>query len=354
MGYCPMKDAKPYIVGSGFVALDIVLSGHADLLIRNYAGGTCGNVLTILSFLGWQARPVARIGKDSAALFLLSDLQRWRVKTDLLQEDETALTPIVVQQNRRKKTGEAAHRFSWRCPKCGNFWPSFRPPTRKAIESAFSVLKGHGVFFFDRLAPATVTMAAKSAADGAVVFFEPSGVGDEKLFERALRSSTIVKYSMQRLKRLPSRYRPGLEIRTLGAEGLEFRFKTDRKWHHLPAVKAGTVVDTSGSGDWVSAGLIWQSCRNGESGFSRLSGRALVQALRLGQALASWNCHFEGARGAMYHISGPDDLMARAKALAARKTPATQHYHPTRLATLAMSSVGELCRTCGPVSAAPK
>jgi fructokinase len=41
-------------MGTGLVALDLVVSNDNSVPPRYYAGGTCGNVLTILSFLGWE------------------------------------------------------------------------------------------------------------------------------------------------------------------------------------------------------------------------------------------------------------------------------------------------------------
>ena len=57
---------KATIVGTGLVALDVVIDDESPQVQRLFAGGTCGNVLTILSFLGWNSFPVARIAKDSA------------------------------------------------------------------------------------------------------------------------------------------------------------------------------------------------------------------------------------------------------------------------------------------------
>src|SRR5690606_31370429 len=56
----------PLVVGTGLIALDVVLDDNEPDRQRCYAGGTCGNVLTILSYLGWLAVPVSRIRRDRA------------------------------------------------------------------------------------------------------------------------------------------------------------------------------------------------------------------------------------------------------------------------------------------------
>ena len=45
------------------------------------------------------------------------------------------------------------------------------------------------VFFTDRVSPAAIEMARRYANRGAIVYFEPSGIGDEKLFRRMLEVS---------------------------------------------------------------------------------------------------------------------------------------------------------------------
>jgi fructokinase len=158
--------------------------------------------------------------------------------------------------------------------------------------------------FFDRPSPAAIRMARDYAAADVLVVFEPSSVGDERGFKAALEVTDVVKYSEQRLGGLPSvRGKARLEIQTLGVDGLRYRRSDARKagaWYAMPALPAGIVLDTAGAGDWCTAGLL-----------SRLRGTkpaatmdAQVQdALRYGQALAAWNCRFEGARGGMYNHS---------------------------------------------------
>jgi fructokinase len=60
------------------------------------------------------------------------------------------------------------------------------------------------------------------------------------------------------------------------------------------------VWDTAGSGDWLTAGLLSRLAVRGRKGLRTASNGAIEQALTFGQALASWNCAFEGARGGMY------------------------------------------------------
>ena len=56
-----VRKGRPAVTGMGLVALDMVITEPSDREPRFFAGGTCGNVLTILSYLGWAATPVARL-----------------------------------------------------------------------------------------------------------------------------------------------------------------------------------------------------------------------------------------------------------------------------------------------------
>ena len=49
------------VIGSGFIALDIVY-GREGLFAA--IGGSCGNVLMALAWLGWSSTPIARLGCD--------------------------------------------------------------------------------------------------------------------------------------------------------------------------------------------------------------------------------------------------------------------------------------------------
>ena len=60
-------DHRPRAFGAGLLALDIVVSADLEMPMRAYAGGTCGNVLAELAYLGWEAFPVARLSDDPAA-----------------------------------------------------------------------------------------------------------------------------------------------------------------------------------------------------------------------------------------------------------------------------------------------
>jgi fructokinase len=67
---------KPVCIGSGLVALDVVISNNPSVPNQFLAGGSCGNVITILSYLGWDCYPIARLSNNVAGDILIHDLLR--------------------------------------------------------------------------------------------------------------------------------------------------------------------------------------------------------------------------------------------------------------------------------------
>ncbi|MHB8884383.1 MAG: PfkB family carbohydrate kinase [Methylovirgula sp.] len=277
--------------------------------VQSWAGGTCGNVIAILAYLGWKAFPIARMNGDPASARVRADLRRWGVQLDFTGCTPTSHTPIIIQQIRRARDGSPSHRFLWSCPRCGQRLPSFKAVTQDAVETVAPRLSGTAVFFMDRLSRAALTLAARASAEGAIVVFEPSGKSDEKLFAEAIQLAHVVKYADQRLAAAGGTMQGGsaalIEVQTLGAKGLRYRHRLGKgisAWFHLNAIAAPHLLDTCGAGDWCTAGLVTKVAIEGQIGLRKVGAEAIRHALRYGQALAAWNCGFEGARGGMYAV----------------------------------------------------
>lgn len=310
----------PISVGTGLVALDWLLIGR-DRVRPNetYAGGSCGNVMSILAYLGWQSYPVARIGRDRQGVHLLADLHRWKVHTKFLLRESEAATPIIIVRLKEDKSGSVTRRYEWRHPASGEWLPRYRPVLKSLAESLSPRLPHAKLFYFDRVEPSSLLLAKSMSERGAVVFFEPSSIKNEALFSSCLAVSDIVKYSAERFSdppRNPVSKSPKLEIQTFGASGLRYRLKcsstTPGPWKELPAIRVDGFRDDTGCGDWCSAGVIHQLCGSGRNAFLELEARSVEEGIRFGQSLAAINCEFEGARGPMYHLA-KDQLLEVAR-----------------------------------------
>lgn len=302
-----LLSGKPLIVGTGLISLDIVLGQVASASPQLYAGGTCGNLLTIMSYLGWRSFPVARLNGDKASKHVVADLKRWGVRTDWATTQPGSDTPIIVQRIKKSADGEVSHRFSWRCPSCGAWLPGYAAVPAAAAQGITAFVRTAKVFFFDRVSRGAINLASFYRDAGSLVVFEPSGVGDPRLFREALEYAHIVKYSQDRINQIRGITKikgPLLEIQTHAAQGLRYRrldsFASSKMWKEVAAVDTEAIKDTSGAGDWCSAGIIHYLGQLGREGFERTTDARIRNAIKFGQAMAAWNCKFEGARGGMY------------------------------------------------------
>ena len=181
-------------------------------------------------------------------------------------------------------------------------------------EQVVTAIGGSNVFFYDRVSRGVLNVARGLRERGAVIVFEPSSVGDPRLFHEAWTLAHIVKYSHERLRDIADlAFEPGerdgvlLEIETLGRAGARYQSRLPhartRGWVTMKAFSQSTVKDTAGAGDWCTAGLLDRLARGGLLELLKTTRSRLKDAVRYGQALAAWNCRFEGARGGMYELS---------------------------------------------------
>lgn len=299
-----MKQENNICIGVGLLALDVVMGGNYHHSPGFYAGGSCGNVLTVLSYLGWDTSPVARLAENKATELLFADLHRWNVDTSLISIEESGSTPIIVERLIIINE-EIKHRFEFRDPETGGWLPRFKAIVNKSLESLKPKIPQASVFYFDRISRASIELARFHKEQGALVVLEPSSIDNSKHFEECLSIIDILKYSDERIKNykalFPKRQVP-LEIETQGKWGLAFRYLSD-DWEPMSAPNIDKVVDSVGAGDWCTAGIISRLGVDGNQNLLNSSKEDIISALRYGQILGALNCQFESARGMMYSIS---------------------------------------------------
>lgn len=348
----PREAHQHSCVCTGFIVLDVIRNMvGSSATEKRFAGGSCGNILTILAYFGWTANAVGRIGDDQPGRELLADLGRWGVETALLQVETGRGTPIIVQENYLDAKGRPRHRFSRACPACGASLPAYRPVLTTEAVTIAAKLPLHSVFYFDRVAPGTIELARRSRASGALVVFEPSGIKSEGLFDDCLKSAHIVKYANDRIQGIHdvvAKAKVPIEIETLGAKGLRLRVRTNGRagsWKELPAFSAPELRDAAGSGDWCTAGLIHALMASGMSLEKAMKDpNAVAIATRKGQALAALNCGFEGARGLMYAADAKNVLNLAAAIVEGTKDASALEIRSARRASAPRNS--RACLTC--------
>lgn len=291
--------------GTGLIALDAILNGKPTTPAKLSAGGSCGNVLTILSFLGWVSNPIARLAQDKAAELLINDLRYWGVNAQLITKEEKGSTPIIIHRIFTDKFGLPKHRFEFRDPETKRYLPSYRPLISRKIQEKFESLPSSDVFYFDRVNRASIELAKYHKENGSTVVFEPSSFKDDKAFRECIETSDIIKFSNDRINNYRDVFpdsQSTLEIETCGKDGLLYRFKSNG-WKKVEGYHLEKVVDSAGAGDWCTSGIISQLGIGGISGLNSKHEDQIVDALRFGQLLGAINCCYDGARGIMYNLS---------------------------------------------------
>lgn len=290
--------------GTGLLALDVLIKGNSEYNPKIFAGGSCGNVLSILSFLGLNSYPIARLGDNDATDLIIEDLTKWNVNFDFIEREEKGSTPIIIHRILDSPLNQPKHRFEFRNPNNGKWLPSFRPVLAKKVDKICNDLPKLDLFYFDRISRSSIELAKFAKKQGALIFFEPSSNRDRKQFDECLEVSDIVKFSNDRIKSYKDEYphiQTILEIETNGKEGLNYRFNSN-EWKSLKAYEIDNALDTAGAGDWCSAGIIDKLFFLDLKTLSSLRETNIIDALKYGQALGAINCLYIGARGLMYQI----------------------------------------------------
>jgi sugar/nucleoside kinase (ribokinase family) len=296
---------RPSCMGTGLIALDVVINEADEGKASLWAGGSCGNVLTALSYLGWLAYPIANHRNDSASEKILEDMKRWGVNTQFIYRSEKGVTPIVIEKL-HSLGSSASHEFKFVCPICGTRLPRNRPISLDLVSKVQQEMVPVKVFYFDRVSKAALALAREQKTRGALIVFEPVIMSQEALFRQCLELAHIVKYSGEQINISRFKCDIPLEIQTLGSKGLRYKQsfgRSERKWLSLSPFNVPSVVDSAGAGDWCTVGLIHCLGQEGAEGFSRASEGTIKTALLFGEALAALKCRYKGARGMMYNIS---------------------------------------------------
>lgn len=284
------------VAGTGFAVLDrIYAQRHRPF---EALGGSCGNVLVSLAMLQRSVFPLLAFGDDAVGNYLVSEFERAGANTRYISRRLGWSSPILAQ---RLNPDAGQHTFSFVCPETETRLPRYFAVDEDEVEGARPALSACSIFYTDRLTRSTLRAMQTAAESGSVVFFEPSSVEDQSLFDSAIAVSSIVKYSNDRMshhfeKNLKD---DAIAIITHGARGLEVRQNDRHAW--CDAVKAPVVRDTCGSGDMVSVGIIDWMLSNHGRGAEAPSLSEFVTGVIAGQRLAAINCAYAGARGVFFH-----------------------------------------------------
>lgn len=297
------------IIGSGVYILDTIvirdypawpaLRPFEDRVALEEVGGTCGNVMCMLAWLGWDSLPQACLDDSSEGLRMAEDLKRYgcdcRFVTNLPDGGTTLLRCT------HKRAADGTHTMSVRSGSPGGSrFPKHHYLRVKDEAPAFiaALDSAPDVFFFDDPAAGHRLIAEALKSRGTLVYFEPSRLS-KSADRHAMEVSDIVKFSGELIQEAPLSGPRQLFIQTLGSSGLRFSLH-GAPWVSVPPAPCKQVVDWEGAGDWTSAVFIHTLFRDGFSGMSSLTEESVRNALTTAQTVAARSVGYLSSKGLIH------------------------------------------------------
>ena len=270
-----------------------------ETVVVECVGNTCGNVATILPYLGVQTFPIAHLDLSEQGLQIKSDLQRYGADVRFVENSASGGTTLLRCTHKRDKaTGE--HAISFRATSPGSRFPKRRFLRVRDEAPAFmeSLTFTPDIFFFDAAEAGLRYLAAELRKRGTLVYFEPESDADKNKFMKAVEVSDIVKFSHEKVDDtlFTTQYTDKLFIRTLGAEGLEFNL-CGQGWNRVAPIANDNVVDTEGAGDWTSSQFIACLCQRDILSVAQMTVDSVRECLEIACQTASHSISYLGSKG---------------------------------------------------------
>lgn len=270
-----------------------------ETVVAECVGNTCGNVATILPYLGVKTYPIGHFDTSEQGLQIKSDLQRYGADVRFVENSAKGGTTLLRCTHKRDKmTGE--HTVSFRATSPGSRFPKRRFLRVRDEAPAFmeNLDFTPDVFFFDAAEAGLRYLAAELRKRGTFVYFEPESDADKNKFLKAIEVSDIVKFSHEKVgdTSFTSQYKDKLFIRTLGAEGLEFNL-CGNGWNRVAPIANDNVVDTEGAGDWTSSQFIACLCEREMLTVAQMTVDSVRECLEIACKTASRSVSYMGSKG---------------------------------------------------------
>lgn len=297
------EEKKLTCLGAGTFPLDNLQekNGKDVKTIYQHVGGTCGNVMSILAWMGWHTLPAARLDDSEAGLLIKADLESYGCDTRLVSNTPDGGTTILDIIHKTGRDGKPKTAYMVHSPRGGRF-VNHRFWTLKQAQALFDSLEEMpDVFFFDRCAPGNILLAQLFHDRGVLVYYEPNEQVDRN-FLRAVAASDIVKFSNEKHPDVSftEDFTDKLFIQTLNEKGLRFKLRAEG-WITIPPEHNPHVVDREGAGDWTTSAFINEMGHHHMLTFDRIHQPNVTHCLEEAQRLASMSVSYIGAKGLIHH-----------------------------------------------------
>ena len=292
-------------LGIGFTGMDIIKSSEDEIILP---GGTCANVLSVLtSMLSWSA-DIVKCKYDDVWNEYINSLWHSLGITIFDCGITKTKTPRIVQVI----SGHENRQYT-ACPHCCVKLTEAAFPTKKKIDV---VIEGreYDLFFLDRISPGAKFLLDLFSQQGKWTIYEPNSVRVYQPLLNNISMCDVVKFSDSRitkqyykkliddLNNMPYK-KTKIIIITHAEKGYSYSFASKNKLSTLKTITVNplsNMIDSSGAGDWFSAGFIDKLVRRYPRTSSEIDEQSVIDSLLAGQSLAETCCTFVGALGGLF------------------------------------------------------
>ncbi|MBR1435407.1 MAG: hypothetical protein IJ584_09890 [Bacteroidales bacterium] len=313
---------KKSIIGSGIYMLDKIVKRSypewpkmrpfTEESVIEEVGGTCGNVMCILSWLGWDAMPQVCLDESEEGFKMKSDLISYGCDPRFVTNSPDGGTTILRCTHKKNPDGSPSVSFRAGSPG-GSRFPKRHFLRVKDEAPAFlgKLEEAPGVYFFDDPAAGHRLIAKELREKGSLVYFEPSKISTNADMD-AVKVSDIVKFSGENVPdcSFTEVFDDKLFIQTLGADGLRFRLRQG-DWVSVQPVHCDNVVDWEGAGDWTTSAFLTRIASL-DMPFTEMKEEDIKEALQVAQIVAAQSVCFLSSKGMIREASKQKDGDIRA------------------------------------------
>lgn len=304
------------ILGTGSYNLDTIVQREypdgfvpgrrnrfVEHVVMQEIGSNPGNVMCIMSHLGWHSCPIALFDDSPEGLQMTADFQRYGCDTRYVTNTPDGGTNLLRITHTLDSGGQPTCRFSRRHAP-GSGFPRDKAFTVRGAEATLprfieQIESIPDVYFYEGTAPAWRELARWMRQHGVLVYYEVQHMHLRELrrYLQCMAVSDIVKFSDEGITDLTfaDDFNDKLVIQTLGAKGVRFNLRGEG-WTILPPVPCPHVVDTEGCGDWITATLINVLGQRSALKISDLTEDLVSDCLMEAQTYASRNASYLGTK----------------------------------------------------------
>lgn len=287
----------------GLMCIDIV---HNQDNTKIMNGGSCANVISVLSQIGFDCSIIREKYSDIFDAILSKTMSSLGV-TEIIYKKTLSKTPKIIEI-----LNNTEHEFLTSCPKCGTKTLKLCMPTDHDIENSGIDFTGYNIFYSDRTSSGIRRIMDLVQENQGIVFYEPNTSRNVNSLLESAQHTDVIKFSRDKIfPSLAERIRTTahgikLIISTEGKEGLSFsHIQINGKmsdWIHIPSEFNGPIIDSSGAGDWLTAGFISELIKNDINlSLNQFYDRQLiVNMLTQGMKYSKLCCAAIGAQGVFY------------------------------------------------------